>query len=143
MKRIINTPHAPGAIGPYSQAVEVNGMLFVSGQIALDPATGELCSGGTATQTEQVCSNLKAILIEAGYTFADVVKTTVLLANMDDFAAMNVVYAKYFTKEKPARAAFQAAKLPRGANVEIELIAVKPSHQAPPFRLVEDDILSD
>jgi 2-iminobutanoate/2-iminopropanoate deaminase len=125
MKKIISTPLAPAAIGPYSQAVENNGTLYVSGQIPLNPATGELCKGDITAQTEQVFNNLNAILAAAGYTFDHVVKTTVLLADMNDFAKMNEVYARYFTQDMPARAAFQVAKLPRDAKVEIELIAVK------------------
>jgi 2-iminobutanoate/2-iminopropanoate deaminase len=124
MKRIINTPKAPAAIGPYSQAVEVGGMLFVSGQIPINPANSQVNTGNITAQTEQVFRNLKAILEEAGYDFEDVVKTTVLLADMNDFAEMNEVYGKYFTKNMPARAAFQAACLPRNVKVEIELIAI-------------------
>lgn len=124
MKEIISTDKAPGAIGPYSQAIKAGGMLFCSGQIPIDPATGEFVSGGVAEQTEQVFKNLVAVL-EAGGTGLDgVVKTTVFLADMGDFAAMNDVYAKYFDSNKPARATVQAARLPRDAKVEIECIAV-------------------
>ncbi|GHT11285.1 RidA family protein [Bacteroidia bacterium] len=125
MKRIISTPNAPAAIGPYSQAVEYNGTLYVSGQIPINPATGEVCSGDIVAQTEQVFGNLNAILTAAGYGFANVLKTTVLLADMNDFAKMNEVYGHYFTAEMPARAAFQAAKLPKNVGIEIELIAAK------------------
>jgi 2-iminobutanoate/2-iminopropanoate deaminase len=125
MKRIINTNNAPAAIGPYSQAVECVGMLFVSGQIPINPANSQVCTGNITMQTEQVFRNLNAILEESGYTFADVVKTTVLLADMNDFADMNEVYGKYFIENMPARAAFQVARLPRDVKVEIELIAIK------------------
>ena len=123
MKKIITTPLAPKAVGPYSQAVEAAGMLFISGQIAIDPATGKLVEGGIREQTEQVLKNIGAILREAGYTYDDVIKSTCLLASMDDFAAMNDVYARYYTHDQPARAAFGAVKLPLGAMVEIETIA--------------------
>ncbi len=124
MKKIISTPDAPKAVGPYSQAVEANGTLYISGQIPLDPATGKMTEGIEA-QTVQVLENVRAILTAAGYTFADVVKTTVLLADMNDFGAMNAIYARYYTVDMPARACFQVAKLPMGALVEIETIAVK------------------
>ncbi len=124
MKELISTDKAPGAIGPYSQAVKVNGMLFCSGQIPIDPATGEFVEGGVVEQTEQVFRNLTAVL-EAGCAgLESVVKTTVFLADMNDFAAMNEVYARYFDSNKPARATVQAARLPRDAKVEIECIAV-------------------
>jgi 2-iminobutanoate/2-iminopropanoate deaminase len=138
MKQIISTIKAPAAIGPYSQAVEIGGMLFISGQIPINPINSQVCTGSITAQTEQVFRNLHAILKEAGYTFADVVKTTVLLADMNDFADMNEVYGKYFVENMPARAAFQAARLPRDVKVEIELIAVKstekPGRQQP-FRM--------
>lgn len=124
MKEIVSTDKAPGAIGPYSQAIKANGMLFCSGQIPLDPATGEFVSGGVSEQTEQVFKNLIAVLEAGGSSLDDVVKTTVFLADMADFAAMNDVYAKYFDSNKPARATVQAARLPRDAKVEIECIAV-------------------
>ena len=124
MKRIISTSDAPKAVGPYSQAVEAGGTLYVSGQIPVDPATGTMVEGIEA-QTEQVLKNVGAILCAAGYTFDDVVKTTVLLADMADFATVNAIYAKYYTKDMPARACFQVAKLPMGAKVEIETVAVK------------------
>ena len=125
MKRIISTPNAPAAIGPYSQAVEANGTLYISGQIPINPAVGKIEVTDITAQTEQVFANIKAILDEAGYGFADVVKSTVLLANISDFAAMNAVYAKYYTTDCPARAAFAVMDLPLGALVEIETIAVK------------------
>lgn len=124
MKEIISTENAPGAIGPYSQAVKTNGMVFCSGQIPIDIATGEFVSDDVAEQTEQVLKNLSAVLEAAGTSLNNVVKTTVFLMDMADFAAMNEVYAKYFSENKPARATVQAAGLPRGARVEIECIAV-------------------
>ncbi len=124
MKELISTDKAPGAIGPYSQAVKVNGMLFCSGQIPIDPATGEFVEGGVVEQTEQVFRNLTAVLEAGGAGLESVVKTTVFLVDMNDFAAMNEVYAKYFDSNKPARATVQAARLPRDAKVEIECIAV-------------------
>lgn len=125
MNKPIHTPKAPAAIGPYSQAIQAGNMLFVSGQIPIDPATGEFAGADITTQTRQSLTNLKAILEEAGYTCADVVKTTVLLANMGDFAAMNAVYAEFFTAPFPARAAFAVKDLPKGALVEIEAVASK------------------
>ncbi|MCQ2275592.1 MAG: RidA family protein [Bacteroidales bacterium] len=124
MKNVIHTDKAPAAIGPYSQAIEANGMLFISGQIPVDPATGIVPEGITA-QTEQVMKNIAAILNEAGYTFENVVKTTCLLSDIANFGAMNEVYAKYFTVNPPARAAFAVRDLPKGVMVEIESIAVK------------------
>ena len=125
MNQPIYTPNAPAAIGPYSQAMQTGNMLFVSGQIPIDPATGEFAGADIATQTNQSLTNIKNILAAAGYTMNDVVKTTVLLADIADFAAMNAVYAEYFTENKPARAAFAVKDLPRGALVEIEAIAAK------------------
>ncbi len=125
MKRIINTDKAPKAVGPYSQAVEANGILFISGQIPVDPSTGKIIEGGIAEQTEQVLKNMGAILEEAGLSFKNVVKCTCLLNDMDNFVAMNQVYAKYFTEEMPARAAYGVVKLPLGVMVEIESIAVR------------------
>ncbi|MFV0419063.1 MAG: RidA family protein [Dysgonomonas sp.] len=125
MKKVIATNNAPAAIGPYSQAIEVNGMIFISGQIPIDPATGEFVSGGIKEQTTQSFRNIKAILAEAGLTTDNVVKTTVLLAEMKDFAAMNEVYATQFAGSFPARSAFAAKDLPKGALVEIEVIAVR------------------
>jgi 2-iminobutanoate/2-iminopropanoate deaminase len=123
VKQIVKTEHAPQAIGPYSQAVVAGGLVFASGQIPLDPQTGEFVAGGTAEQTEQVLRNLTAVLEAAGSSFAQVVKTTVYLADMSDFAAMNEVYGRYFQHEPPARATVQAARLPRDARVEIDVIA--------------------
>ena len=124
MKRIIHTDDAPKAVGPYSQAVEANGTLYVSGQIPVDPATGKVVEGIKA-HTEQVFKNIEAILKAAGYTFDDVVKSTVLLSDMDNFAAMNEVYASIYKRDMPARAAYGVVRLPLGVLVEIETIAVK------------------
>lgn len=125
MKKVVYTTKAPAAIGPYSQAIEVNGMLFISGQIPVDPAIGKIVEGGITEQTEQVMKNIGAILNEAGYTFSDVVKSTCLLSDMANFAAMNAVYGKYYAENPPARAAFAVRELPLGVMVEIETIAVK------------------
>jgi 2-iminobutanoate/2-iminopropanoate deaminase len=125
MKRIISTTAAPGAIGPYSQAVEANGTLYISGQVAIDPATGRMVDGGITEQTTRVLNNIKAILLAAGYTLGDVVKSTCLLSDMSDFKAMNEVYAKFYTSDQPARAAFAVKGLPLGALIEIETIAVR------------------
>jgi len=125
MKKIISTPDAPKAVGPYSQAVELNGMLFISGQIPIDPAIGKIVEGGIREQTEQVMKNIGVILKAAGYSYADVVKSTCLLNDMDNFAAMNEIYAKYYPENPPARAAYGVVRLPLGAMVEIETIAVK------------------
>lgn len=125
MKKIIHTSEAPKAIGPYSQATEINGFLFVSGQVPVDPAIGRVVEGGIEAQTEQVMKNIGAILAEAGYSFEDVVKCTCLLDDMENFAAMNGVYGKYFPENPPARAAFGVVKLPLGVMVEIECIASK------------------
>jgi len=125
MKKVIYTEQAPNAVGPYSQAIEHNGHLFISGQIPIDPATGKIIEGGIKEQTEQVMKNIGAILEKAGYTFDHVVKSTCLLDNMDNFAAMNEVYAKYYTTNPPARAAYGVVKLPLGVMVEIETIAMK------------------
>jgi 2-iminobutanoate/2-iminopropanoate deaminase len=124
MKQTVSTENAPGAIGPYSQAIKANGMVFCSGQIPIDPATGEFVSDDVADQTEQVLKNLGAVLEAAGSSFDQVVKTTVFLADMGDFAAMNEVYARYFSDNKPARATVQAGGLPKNARVEIECIAL-------------------
>lgn len=124
MKRVIHTENAPKAIGPYSQAIETNGMLFISGQIPVNPATGTVPEGITA-QTEQVLKNVEAILKEAGYGFENVIKTTCLLSDIANFKPMNEVYAKYYTKDCPARAAFAVKDLPMGVLVEIETIAAK------------------
>ena len=118
----IHTHSAPAAIGPYSQAVAVNGLLFTSGQIAIDPATGEVVTGGIEAQTERICMNLKAVLEEAGTSLKRVVKTTCFLADMGDFAAFNGVYGKHFT-EKPARSCVAVKAVPKGVLAEIEAIA--------------------
>ena len=123
-KMIISTKHAPAAVGPYSQAVRTGNMVFTAGQIALDPATGKLLEDDIAIQTEQVLKNLTAVLDAAGTNLANVVKCTVFLQDMGDFAAMNAVYAQFFTENPPARSAVQAAALPLGARVEIEAIAL-------------------
>ena len=125
MKKVIFTEKAPAAIGPYSQAIEANGMVFLSGQLPVDPATGEFAPGGVAEQTAQCFENIKSILAEAGLTTANIVKTTVFLADMSLFAEMNGVYATYFEGDVPARSAFAVKALPKGALVEIESIAVK------------------
>jgi len=123
MNEVVATSNAPGAIGPYSQAIKSSGFVFCSGQIPIDPSTGEFVSGGVAEQTEQVLKNLMAVLAAAGSRLENIVKTTVFLADMNDFSAMNEVYGKYFGDTKPARATVQAARLPRDAKVEIECIA--------------------
>lgn len=124
MKEIISTDKAPGAIGPYSQAVKAGGMVFCSGQIPLDPVTGEFVSDDISEQTEQVLKNLGEVLAAAGTSFGNVVKTTIFLADMNDFALVNQVYGRYFSDNKPARATVQAARLPRDAKVEIDCIAL-------------------
>lgn len=125
MKKVIFTEKAPKAIGPYSQAIEKNGQLFVSGQVPVDPATSKVVEGGVTEQTEQVMKNIESILQSAGYSFADVVKSTCLLSDMSNFAAMNDVYAKYYSENPPARAAFAVKELPLGVLVEIETLAIK------------------
>lgn len=125
MKHIIDTTEAPAAIGPYSQAVRINNLLYTSGQIAIDPATGNLVGSTVTEQTEQVFANIKAILNAAGYDFSDVIKTTVFITDMTEFANLNAVYAKYFTANTPARSAVAVKSLPKGALVEIETIAAK------------------
>ena len=125
MKTVIATTAAPGAIGPYSQAIEANGFVFVSGQIPLDPATGAFVPGGVEEQAEQSLRNLKAVLAGAGCTLGDVVKTTVFLADINDFAAINAIYADYFKVEPPARSCVEVAALPKGGLFEIEAVAVK------------------
>ena len=125
MNQSIHTPNAPAAIGPYSQAVQAGNTLFVSGQLPIDLATGAFAGSDIASQTRQSLTNVRNILEAAGYTCADVVKTTVLLANLEDFAAMNAVYAEFFTGTCPARAAFAVKAIPKGALVEIEAIACK------------------
>lgn len=125
MKKEIKTDNAPKAIGPYSQAIEANGMIFASGQIAIDPKTGELSTGTVEEQTRLVLQNLKAVLEAAGSSLDKAVKCTVFLQDMDDFNKMNGVYAEFFTPPYPARAAVQAARLPKDVKVEIEAIAIK------------------
>jgi 2-iminobutanoate/2-iminopropanoate deaminase len=124
MKKIISSARAPKAIGPYSQAVEVKGTLYISGQLGIDPETGQVVEGGISMQTGQALKNIGFILEAAGYAVSDVVKSTVLLANMDHFKEMNEVYAGFYTNEQPARAAYAVNRLPLGALVEIETIAV-------------------
>ena len=126
MKQVISSADAPKAIGPYSQAVRAGQFLFASGQIPTDPATGAIVDGDVAAQTRRVFDNLGALLKAANLSFADVVRTTVFLADMNDFAAMNEVYGKYFSEPYPARATVQVARLPRDARVEIDLIASFP-----------------
>ena len=123
MKQAISSPDAPKAIGPYSQAVRAGQLLFVSGQVPLDPATGQIVAGDIAAQTRRVFDNLGAVLKAGGRTFADVVRTTVFLADMNDFATVNDVYGTYFSEPYPARATVQVARLPKDARVEIDLIA--------------------
>ena len=124
-KTIINTAQAPAPIGPYNQAVKAGNTLYVSGQIALSPETGELVKGTVSDEARQVLENLKAVLVEAGYAFTDVVKTTIFLRNMDDFGAVNTVYGAYFTEQAPARETVAVAGLPKNVNVEISVIAWK------------------
>jgi len=124
VKEIVATERAPRAIGPYSQAVRAGNLLFASGQIPIDPATGEFVAGGVAEQTDQVMRNLSAVFEAAGASLKQVVKTTVFLADMNDFTAMNEVYGRFFGENPPARATVQAARLPRDAQVEIEAIAI-------------------
>ncbi len=123
MKKIISTENAPKAIGPYSQAVAWNGLVYLSGQIPLDPATGQLVEGGIAEQTERVLENLKAVLQAAGSDLAHVLKTTVFLKDMAEFAHMNEIYGHYFAENPPARATVEVARLPRDVRVEIECVA--------------------
>lgn len=125
MNNAISTPNAPAAIGPYSQGIQAGNTLFVSGQLPIDPATGVFAGEDIASQTRQSLTNIKNILAAAGASMNDVVKTTVMLKNIGDFAAMNAVYAEFFTEPFPARAAYQVAALPKDALVEIECIAVK------------------
>ena len=123
MKQAVSSPDAPKAIGPYSQAVRAGQLLFVSGQVPLDPATGQIVAGDIAAQTRRVFDNLGAVLKAGGRSFGDVVRTTVFLADMNDFAAVNDVYGTYFSEPYPARATVQVARLPKDARVEIDLIA--------------------
>ncbi len=124
MKTIVQTEKAPAAIGPYSQAVKAGGLVFLSGQVALDPASGQVVAGDVRAQTERVLKNLQAVLAAAGSSLAAVVKATVFLADMNDFAAMNEVYGRFFSGDPPARATVQAARLPKDVQVEIDLIAL-------------------
>lgn len=124
MKKVINTTSAPAPIGPYSQAVSANGFLFVSGQIPSNPATGEIVSGDIKTEAQQVMENIKAILTEAGLSFSNIVKTSIFLTDMGNFAQVNEVYGTYFTDQFPARETIQVAALPKNVNVEISVIAI-------------------
>lgn len=124
MKVIVNTPNAPEAIGPYSQAVKANGFLFLSGQIPIDPKTGQIEAMDITAQTIQVLENIKAVLESESLTFTDVVKSTIFLADLADFKRINEIYASYFTTEQPARSTIQVAGLPKGSRIEIEVIAV-------------------
>ena len=125
MKKVISTINAPAAIGPYSQAIRVGNLVYTSGQIPIDPATGNFVEGGIKEQTRQSLTNVKAILEEAGLSMADVVKTTVFMADMNDFADMNSVYAEFFAEAYPARSAVAVKTLPKGALVEIEVVAAE------------------
>lgn len=125
MKKSIHTKEAPAAIGPYSQAIKANGLVFCSGQTPMDPASGQVVDGGIAAQTERVLNNLSAVLQAAGTSLDKVVKTSVFLKDMNDFAAMNEVYGRFFKGEPPARSTIQAARLPKDALVEIDVIALE------------------
>ncbi len=120
---VVATDKAPGAIGPYSQAIKVSNLVFTAGQIPLDPATGKLVDGDIVAQTEQVMKNLQAVVEAAGSSLSQVIKTTCFLTNLDDFAAFNEVYGRYFSENRPARSTVQAARLPAGASVEVECVA--------------------
>lgn len=122
---VVSTADAPQAIGPYSQAIRTDQLVFLSGQIPLDPATGELVAGDISTQTRRVLQNIQAVLEAAGSSLAQVVKTTVFLADIGDFTAMNAAYAEFFPNDPPARSAFQVAALPKGAQIEIEVVALR------------------
>jgi len=124
MKEIITTERAPRAIGPYSQGVKAGGFVFLSGQIALDPATGELVAGGIATETERIMENIAGVLTAAGLGFGDVVKSTIYLTDLSDFGVVNEIYGRRFPSAAPARSTVQVAALPRGAAVEVEIIAL-------------------
>ena len=136
MKKVISTTKAPSAIGPYSQAIQVGNLIYTSGQIPIDPATGVFAEGGIKEQTRQSLLNVKAILEEAGLTMNDVVKTTVFMADMNDFADMNAVYAEFFSEPYPSRSAVAVKTLPKGALVEIEVVAIScttsPRHSSQP-----------
>jgi 2-iminobutanoate/2-iminopropanoate deaminase len=123
MKHAVSSPDAPAAIGPYSPAVRAGQLLFVSGQVPIDPATGQMIEGDVAVQTRRVLDNVGALLLAADRSFADVVRTTIFLADMNDFAAVNAIYAQYFSEPYPARATVQVARLPKDARVEIDVIA--------------------
>lgn len=125
MKKVISTPKGPAAVGPYSQAIQTGNMIFVSGQLGLVPETGEFAEGGVEAQAEQSMKNAIAILEEAGFTAQDIVKVTMLMTDMNDFAKANAVYAKFFTSDFPARSAFQVTALPKGGLIEFEVIASK------------------
>jgi 2-iminobutanoate/2-iminopropanoate deaminase len=124
MKHAISSPGAPKAIGPYSPAIRAGQLLFVSGQVPIDPATGDMITGGIADQTRRVLDNIGELLLAAGRSFGDVARTTVFLADMNDFATMNAVYGEYFAEPYPARATVQVARLPKDARVEIDVIAI-------------------
>lgn len=124
MRKVVHSAKAPGAVGPYSQAIQTENLVFTAGQIALDPSTGKLVEGGITEQTRQVMENLRAVLEAAGTDFSKVVKSTVFLSDINNFSQMNEVYSEYFTVEPPARSAFQVAALPLGAMVEIEMVAL-------------------
>jgi 2-iminobutanoate/2-iminopropanoate deaminase len=124
MKHAISSPGAPKAIGPYSPAIRAGQLLFVSGQVPIDPATGDMVTGGIADQTRRVLDNIGELLLAAGRSFGDVARTTVFLADMNDFATMNAVYGEYFAEPYPARATVQVARLPKDARVEIDVIAI-------------------
>ena len=125
MKKVISTPNAPAAIGPYSQAIETEQFLFTSGQIPIDPAVGEITADTIEGQAEQVMKNIAAVLEEAGLDFSHVVKTTCFLADLNDFAAFNEIYGRYFPEAAPARSCFAVVGLPKGAKLEVETICVK------------------
>ena len=125
MREVINSDRAPKAVGPYSQAIRTEGFVFTAGQIAIDPGTGKLVEGDIREQTNRVIANLKEVLAAAGTDFSNVVKATVFLSDINDFAEFNRAYAEYFPSEPPARSAFQVAALPLGARVEIEMIAIR------------------
>lgn len=125
MKKIVNTPKAPAAIGPYSQAIEINGMIYTSGMIPINPENGQLVTGTIEEQAKQALSNLEALLTEAGSGLDRVIKTTVFIKDMDDFAEVNEVYGQYFTKDFPARSCVEVARLPKDVLIEIEAIAYK------------------
>jgi 2-iminobutanoate/2-iminopropanoate deaminase len=127
MREVISTPDAPKAIGPYSQGVRANGLVFTAGQVAFDPKTQQIVDGDISAQTERVMQNLSAILTAAGCGMQDVIRSTVFLKNMDDFAAMNAVYAKYFSTAPPARSTVEVSRLPKNALVEIDMIAIVPA----------------